>query len=243
MCTTYTHPDVLTRGIAEGWAETETDPTRIDWAARQAGAAIPFRVVNGRPVSPGAPTGIRYGRGELGHWGEKQAADALVFARTCGGGRWLLMVERDDGHGWAIPGGCLDPGEDALTAAIRELEEETGLYLPGASWTVYPVRVVPDPRATDEAWMVTTPAVAELGLVDELPAVTGADDARRAAWVSAHTYPVLEAHLETAYAGRVFAAHEDMLRDLLDLFDPWSARVHHRDNGTLVLPSPTGAGA
>ncbi|MGC5012495.1 NUDIX domain-containing protein [Streptosporangium sp. DT93] len=214
MGATYTHPDVLTRGIEEGWAETETDPTRIDWAARQAAAAIPFHVVDGRPVSPGAPTGIRHGRGELGHWGERQAADAIVFAHI-DGRRWVLLVERDDGHGWAIPGGCLDPGEEALAAAIRELEEETGLLLPGAYWQVHPARVVSDPRATDEAWMVTTPAVTDLGDIAQLPAVEGADDARRAEWVRADTYTVLASYLEATYGGQVFAAHEELLAEVL----------------------------
>lgn len=210
----YTHPDVLTIGIEQGWADPETDPTRIDWAPRQAAAAIPFQVVDGRPLNPCAPTGIRYGRGELGHWGEKQAADAIVITHA-NGTRWVLLVERDDDHGWAIPGGCLDPGEDPLAAAIRELAEETGLVLPGASWTVLPARVVPDPRATDEAWMVTTPAVADLGEVASLPAVTGADDARRAEWVQADNYAALLLHLAEVYGGDVFAAHREMLADLL----------------------------
>ncbi|MGW4426573.1 NUDIX domain-containing protein [Streptosporangium sp. NPDC004631] len=191
-----------------------TNPTGIDWAARQSHAVVPFRVVDGRPVSPGAPTGIRYGQGELDHWGERQAADAIVLAYL-DGVRHLLMVERDDDHGWAIPGGCLDPGETSLTAAIRELAEETGLTLPGASWTVHPARVVPDPRATDEAWMVTTPAVADLGDVAELPAVTGADDARRAEWIPAAGYPALVARLADAVGGRVFAAHRPLLAELL----------------------------
>ncbi|MER5622521.1 NUDIX domain-containing protein [Streptosporangium sp. NPDC002544] len=212
--TTYTHPDVFTRGIEEGWADPEMDPTRIDWASRRRAAAIPFALVDGRPVNPCAPTGIRYGRGELGHWGERQAADAIVTARTVGH-RWLLLIERDDDHGWAIPGGCLDPGEDPLTAAIRELVEETGLTVPGASWQVLPVRVVPDPRATDEAWMVTTPARVHLGTVAELPAVKGADDARRAEWVQADTYAVLVAYLWETYSGQVFAAHETLLTELL----------------------------
>jgi hypothetical protein len=33
----YTHQGVLTAGVAEGWADAETDPARIDWPARQAG--------------------------------------------------------------------------------------------------------------------------------------------------------------------------------------------------------------
>ncbi|MGW4664062.1 NUDIX domain-containing protein [Streptosporangium sandarakinum] len=212
--TEHTHPDVLTIGVRDGWAEAETDPTRIDWATRQATAAIPFAVVDGRPLNPCGPTGIRYGRNELGHWGEKQAADAIITARA-GGIRWVLMVERDDDHGWAIPGGCLDDGEDPLSAAIRELAEETGLAVKGTTWQVLPARYVPDPRASDEAWMVTWPAMADLGDVAELPAVMGADDARRAAWVPADSYAVLASHLEEEYGGRVFAAHEAMLAEVL----------------------------
>ncbi|NYF40457.1 NUDIX domain-containing protein [Streptosporangium sandarakinum] len=212
--TEYTHPDVLTIGVRDGWAEAETDPSRIDWPARQITAAIPFEVIDGRPVNPCEKTSIQRGRNELGHWGEKQAADAIVTADHAGN-RWLLMVERDDNHGWAIPGGCLDPGEDSLSAAIRELEEETCLVIEGAAWQVLPARYVPDPRASDEAWMVTWPAMADLGDVAELPAVVGADDARRAAWVPADSYAALVAHLADVYEASVFRAHEAMLAEVL----------------------------
>ncbi|MEU8199325.1 NUDIX domain-containing protein [Microbispora amethystogenes] len=209
----FTHPDVLTKGVRDRWADPEADPARIDWAPRQARAAIPFQVVDGRPLNPFAPTGIRYGRNELGHWGERQAADAIVTAHH-GGHRWVLMVERDDDHGWAVPGGMVDPGETPADAAVRELAEETGLVLPGAAWQVMPARYVPDPRASDEAWMVTTPALADLGEVESLPAVVGADDARRAAWVRADNYAALLVYL-AEHGGDVFAAHRPMLAELL----------------------------
>ncbi|MEU8193320.1 NUDIX domain-containing protein [Microbispora amethystogenes] len=223
---TYTHPDVFGRGVQEGWADLCTDPREIDWAARQARAAIPFRVVDGRPVNPYAPTGIRYGRNELGHWGEQLAADAVVTATDEYGFRWLVMVERGDGHGWALPGGYVEPGEDPAAAAVRELEEETGLTLPGARWQVLPARYVPDPRASDEAWMVTVPARADLHVMRrrDFPVPVGADDARRAAWVSAGSYPAVVAALAMAYGGHVFAAHRPMLAELLGSDLPEVAR-------------------
>lgn len=58
------------------------------------------------------------------------ASIAVVDARG-----WILMQERDehpaiDPECWGFPGGGIEPGEDALAAAHRELEEETGLRMP-----------------------------------------------------------------------------------------------------------------
>jgi ADP-ribose pyrophosphatase len=60
---------------------------------------------------------------------------ASTIIRAAGG-----IVLRDDGHGpqvlvvhrpayddWSLPKGKLDPGEDDATAAVREVEEETGV--------------------------------------------------------------------------------------------------------------------
>lgn len=219
----FTHPSVLA-GITAGahWADPVMNPVQIDWAPRQAAALIPFELKDGRPVNPCESTGIRYGRNEFGHWGEAAMADALVTA-AYQGGRYLLMVERGDGHGWAVPGGHVDDDESGMQAAHRELEEETGLTTAGVVAAsghpvlsrVMPARYVPDPRASDEAWAVTVPVAVDLGPLDQLPAVTGADDARRAEWVPADSYEALETALRAAYGGSVFAAHRDMLREFL----------------------------
>ncbi|GAB2468274.1 hypothetical protein GCM10027187_40580 [Streptosporangium sandarakinum] len=200
------------------------DPSVIDWPARQAAAAFPYKVVDGRPDNPFPPapgtTRPTRGKGGLWHWGERQAADTIVTVAAFGR-RWLLMVLRDDGNGWAVPGGCLEPGETPVEGAIRECREETGLDLSPAGGvrtnhiTPLPVRPVPDPRATNEAWMVTWPVLVGLvGGTESLPKVTGADDAAEADWIIADSYAVLVKHLEYR-GGHVFAAHVDMLQEIL----------------------------
>lgn len=216
---TYTHPDVLTYGAAEGWADPETDPTLIDWPARQAAAAIPFQVVNGRPVNPCESTAVRYGRNRLGRWGEQQCADALVEITDATGHRWIVMIKRRDGLGWALPGGHVEPGENPVDAAFRELHEETGILFDRMMepYTQYEPRYVPDPRASDEAWSVTH--LVRFDMSDgwpKLPTIPGAgDDAEDVDWIRADSYTALTRHLATAHDATVFSAHQQMLAEIL----------------------------
>lgn len=41
----------------------------------------------------------------------------------------IVLVKRRDNQRWALPGGFIDWGEDAPTAAKREMNEETGLNI------------------------------------------------------------------------------------------------------------------
>src|SRR5437764_11969725 len=68
----------------------------------------------------------------------RPAAVAVVVVPNEDGRAAVLLTRRASGlrrHGgqWALPGGRLDPGETAETAALRELEEEVGLTLPPSS--------------------------------------------------------------------------------------------------------------
>lgn len=214
----YSHPDVLAAADrGESWADPVSDPTGIDWPARQARAAIPFTVVDGYPINPCESTG-RQGRVDLGHWGEQLCADALVSLYDEHGHRWIAMVERADGLGWALPGGYVDPGEDPTAAAARELAEETGLSLTGCQWQTDSPRYVPDPRASDQAWMVTVVARTWIGYHrrDGFPPLTGRDDARRALWLPADDYDTLADYLADAYGAPVFPAHRPILADLYE---------------------------
>lgn len=39
----------------------------------------------------------------------------------------ILVVAQQNGRSWSLPKGHIDEGEDAETAAIREIEEESGI--------------------------------------------------------------------------------------------------------------------
>ena len=65
--------------------------------------------------------------------GRKRAAVAIVLSRTDDGPAWLLtkraMHMRRGAGNYALPGGHIEPGEDPVDAARRELEEEVGVRL------------------------------------------------------------------------------------------------------------------
>lgn len=55
----------------------------------------------------------------------------------------IILVERSDG-GLALPGGYVDPLEDASTAITREVFEETGMVLDAAQWTLFHSAITQD---------------------------------------------------------------------------------------------------
>jgi 8-oxo-dGTP diphosphatase len=56
-----------------------------------------------------------------------EAAGGVVWRRSAKGGVKVLLVHRPRYDDWSLPKGKLDPGESHRHAALREVQEETGL--------------------------------------------------------------------------------------------------------------------
>jgi 8-oxo-dGTP diphosphatase len=63
---------------------------------------------------------------ELGDGLPDVAAAGGVVVRSGDGGRRVAVIHRPKYMDWSLPKGKLEPGEDWLEAALREVEEETG---------------------------------------------------------------------------------------------------------------------
>jgi 8-oxo-dGTP diphosphatase len=105
----------------------------------------------------------------------------------------LLMLGQRHRSGWTFPGGLINRGEDAATAVVREVEEETGLRievgLPFATVVdpasrrvdiLYWVEAAQRPpvHASGEALSADWVAPAQVGPVDEPTAQTLAEYTR-----------------------------------------------------------------
>jgi predicted NUDIX family NTP pyrophosphohydrolase len=76
----------------------------------------------------------------------KESAGILLYRRVNGRLEVLLVHpggpfwRGKEAGAWTIPKGEIDPGEDALACALRELKEETGLALDAPATPLPPVR-------------------------------------------------------------------------------------------------------
>jgi 8-oxo-dGTP pyrophosphatase MutT (NUDIX family) len=107
---------------------------------------------------------------------------------------------------WSLPKGHLDAGEDALTAALREVSEETGLSCSAvAQLTPITYTFAADGRRVTkrvDLWLMRV----ESGEIDMI------DDAMRAEIAEARWLPLDEATSAMTYRGEA-----DALREVADL--------------------------
>ena len=113
--------------------------------------------------------------------------DIVVFTirqgRLC-----VLLVERGSHpylSAWALPGGFVNPDEDLGEAALRELQEETGLDLSIAGASAGHLEQLATYGAPHRDPRMRVVSVAYLALLPDLPSPTAGDDAARA-----HFWPV-----------------------------------------------------
>lgn len=112
--------------------------------------------------------------------------DSIVYVKE-EGKTFLLLIQRGNEpykNKWAFPGGFLDMDETLEQAAIRELNEETGLIVPAMKQFRAYDAIDRDPRHRTISVVFT----AEL---DEKKEVKGGDDAAQAKWFPIDELPEL----------------------------------------------------
>lgn len=119
-------------------------------------------------------------------------ADALVRV-----GDYVLLIRRksDFGDGlWALPGGFVEKNERFLTAAIRELTEETRFPLPEFSLlsALQGHALFDEPLRSPRARLISNTYYFRFGEMSQLPEVQPRDDAKEAKWFHIDTLAAME---------------------------------------------------
>lgn len=123
-----------------------------------------------------------------------EAAGGVVWRRRAKGVLEVLLIHRDRYDDWTFPKGKLEPGESHRQAALREVEEETGLRctlreeLPevryqdrkGRSkrvryWSMEPVggSFEPNDEVDEVRWLAVDDAAPVLSYAHDLAVLTG----------------------------------------------------------------------
>jgi ADP-ribose pyrophosphatase len=121
----FTDASVLTKGVAEGWADPPTPQQVTDLKQRKSyEAPISFDAA-GMPRNPRGRTGL-CGRGLLGRWGPNHAADPIVTRYNPQTGKLqLVAMRREDTGQFAVPGGMSKTPGDMWNDRMRsEFETE-----------------------------------------------------------------------------------------------------------------------
>jgi 8-oxo-dGTP diphosphatase len=170
----------------------------MDWGGVDAGAATgepAARATRGRRPAPAFPPSasvgatMAAGKGALAHGlagaldpagrsvvteSVVRAGGGIVWRRGEGGGVEIVLVHRLGYDDWSFPKGKLHPGETEVQAALREVQEETGLWCRLSREIGTSAYRDPKRRPKTVRYWEMTPTAGTLGPANEI------DDAR---WV------------------------------------------------------------
>ena len=93
-----------------------------------------FRTKNGEKTSLIAPYGVEKYLPDIISWFPGATDIVCLFEKSCGavvfignGNRRQFLLIENRRHNWGFPKGHIEPGEDEMDTAAREIYEETGL--------------------------------------------------------------------------------------------------------------------
>jgi len=113
----------------------------------------------------------------------------IIVARQKGNDMEILLIQRKNPpfqNNWALPGGFVDEGETTEQAALRELQEETGITVNNLALFTVASKPGRDPRG----WTVSLVYLTKIEEGHAAQAVAG-DDAKSTGWYSLNSLPDL----------------------------------------------------
>lgn len=163
----------------------------------------------------------------------------VVLLRWVGRLELLLIQRKKDpfAGAWALPGGYVEPTEDAPTAAVRELVEETGVEFPADR--LLEIGVFSKPGRDPRGWTISS---AWIGLGSPELAPKAGDDASAAAWHPLAELPALAFdHADIVAAARArLRMHLQADTTALALLPPTFRTQHARKLYAALLDRPIG---
>jgi ADP-ribose pyrophosphatase len=174
-------PEDYTSAVVLGadWADGPT-PSRSKIISRLVEDDKVLFDANGAPLNPNGRSGIR-GRGLLGAWGPNYLGICVVMTPQ----DEVLTLHHNEANFTALPGGYRSGNESIVEAATRELREEIApAFMPRTIERVGKLFFVPDPKTTDNAWLMAGIAAVRVESKQEVSIENDGNETRDGAWMS-----------------------------------------------------------